>query len=188
MLPHGPKTWMWTYGGSYPGPTIVRPAGQDTKVTFINRLPQVGRRDHGPSARRPPRWQDDGQPNRFLIHHGGRRTYNYPLTDDGRPETEAFDWYHDHRMNETGRNNWYGLQGMFIINDKRERVRFPRGRYDLPLMVSDRSFTGQEPADRPVPRPHAIDVRQEGAAGASRRRRRSATRSWSTAGSRRTCT
>ena len=142
VLPHGPKTWMWTYGGSYPGPTIVRPAGHDTKVTFINRLPRRAgaitvhlHGDHHP-------WQDDGQPNRFLIRHGKQRTYDFPLTNDGRPETEAFDYYHDHRMNETGRNNWYGLQGMFIINDKRERqFHLPGGRYAVPLMVSARTFT-----------------------------------------------
>jgi spore coat protein A, manganese oxidase len=141
VLPHGPKTWMWTYGGSYPGPTIVRPAGKDTKVTFVNRLPKKAgaitvhlHGDHHP-------WQDDGQPDRFLIRHGGRRTYNYPLTDGGKPETEAFDWYHDHRMNETARNNWYGMQGMFIVTNKVEReFRLPTGSHDLPLMVSDRSF------------------------------------------------
>src|SRR4051794_6405978 len=32
MLPRGPKTLMWTYGGSYPGPTIRRPAGHRTRV------------------------------------------------------------------------------------------------------------------------------------------------------------
>jgi spore coat protein A len=142
VLPHGPKTWMWTYGGSYPGPTIVRPAGHDTKVTFLNRLPRragaITVHLHGDHHA----WQDDGQPDRFLIRHGGRRTYDYPLTDDGKPEPEAFDFYHDHRMNETSRNNWRGLQGMFIINDKRERpFDLPKGKYALPLLISDRSFT-----------------------------------------------
>jgi spore coat protein A, manganese oxidase len=150
VLPHGPKTWMWTYGGSYPGPTIVRPAGKDTKVTFINRLPASAgaitvhlHGDHHP-------WQDDGQPDRFLIHRGGKRTYDFPLTNDGRPETEAFDYYHDHRMNETGRNNWRGLQGMFIIHDKRERqFHLPSGRFDVPLMVSARSFTSTDQLRNP---------------------------------------
>ncbi len=31
VMAHGPKTSMWTYGGSYPGPTIVRRAGQATR-------------------------------------------------------------------------------------------------------------------------------------------------------------
>ena len=38
ILP-GRKTRMWTYGGSFPGPTIRRPAGQKTEVSFTNRLP-----------------------------------------------------------------------------------------------------------------------------------------------------
>jgi FtsP/CotA-like multicopper oxidase with cupredoxin domain len=142
VLPHGPKTTMWTYGGSYPGPTIRRPAGRDTKVTYINNLPRAAgaitvhlHGDHHP-------WQDDGQTDRFLIRHHGRRTYDYPLTDHGKPETEAFDWYHDHRMNETSRNNWHGLQGMFQVTDNREKqLRLPTGRRELPLMFSDRSFT-----------------------------------------------
>ena len=33
VLP-GAKTKMWTYGGSFPGPTIRRPAGEPTLVTF----------------------------------------------------------------------------------------------------------------------------------------------------------
>ena len=30
---------MWTYGGTFPGPTIRRPAGEPTQVTFDHRLP-----------------------------------------------------------------------------------------------------------------------------------------------------
>jgi FtsP/CotA-like multicopper oxidase with cupredoxin domain len=37
ILP-GPKTKLWTYGGSYPGPTIRRRAGRRTRVTFDHEL------------------------------------------------------------------------------------------------------------------------------------------------------
>ena len=30
---------MWTYDGSYPGPTIRRPAGEPTTITFRHQLP-----------------------------------------------------------------------------------------------------------------------------------------------------
>ncbi len=40
VLPDGPRTPMLTFGGTFPGPTIVRRAGQDTKVTYVNRLPR----------------------------------------------------------------------------------------------------------------------------------------------------
>ncbi|HEU5035341.1 MAG TPA: multicopper oxidase domain-containing protein [Mycobacteriales bacterium] len=154
VLPHGPKTMMWTYAGSYPGPTIERPTGRRTTVTFVNKLPAaVGditvhlHGDHHSSA-------DDGQPDSQLIKPGGRRTYTYPLTDGGKPERAAFDFYHDHRMDETGRNNWNGLQGMFITHDRFERrLPLPTGRYDVPLMVSDRSFDGQNQLQEPFPHP-----------------------------------
>ena len=35
----GRKTRMWTYGGCFPGPTIRRPAGERTAVTFLHELP-----------------------------------------------------------------------------------------------------------------------------------------------------
>ncbi|HWC35457.1 MAG TPA: multicopper oxidase domain-containing protein [Mycobacteriales bacterium] len=141
VLPHGPKTQMWTYGGSYPGPTIVRPAGHRTSVTFVNKLPHyVGditvhlHGDHHSSA-------SDGQPDSDLIKPGSRRTYVYPLTDHGKPEPPAFDFYHDHRMGFTTRNNWNGMQGMFEVTSAKEKsLHLPSGRYDVPLMVNDRSF------------------------------------------------
>jgi FtsP/CotA-like multicopper oxidase with cupredoxin domain len=158
ILPHGPRTPMWTYGGSYPGPTIRRPAGHDTRITFVDRLPKADGKltvhlhgDHHSSA-------SDGQPDGHLIRHDGRRTYNFPLTDHGKPERAAFDFYHDHRMNVTGRNNWHGLQGMFIIDDKRTRsLRLPHGRFDLPLQVVDRSFRADNRLTNPFPR-HASMV------------------------------
>lgn len=142
VMPTGPLTTMWTYGGSYPGPTIVRPAGRSTRVTFVNRLPTRDRLSvhlHGDHHA----YQHDGQPHRFLIRPGRSRTYHYPLTDAGRPAPASFLWYHDHRMDVTTRNNWMGLQGMFIVTDRRaRRLGLPTGRYDVPLMVSERSLDG----------------------------------------------
>ena len=140
IMPTGPLTTMWTYGGSYPGPTIVRPAGKDTKVTFVNRLPSRASLTvhlHGDHHR----YQDDGQPTRFLIPKGKARTYDFPLADGGQPEPAAFLWYHDHRMGATTRNNWLGLQGMFLVTDGwTKKLGLPSGRFDVPLMVSERSL------------------------------------------------
>ncbi len=140
VMPTGPLTTMWTYGGTYPGPTIVRRAGKDTKVRFVNRLPAPTRLSvhlHGDHHS----YQDDGQPTRFLIPPGKARTYDFPLLDGGRPEPAASLWYHDHRMGATTRNNWLGLQGMFLISDRwTKKLGLPTGRYDVPLMVSERSL------------------------------------------------
>ena len=142
VLPDGRRTPMWTYGGSWPGPTIRRPTGEHTSVTFVNRLPRSAgattvhlHGDHHAS-------QDDGQPTTFLVRHHRARTYEYPLTYGGRPEPSSFFFYHDHRMDKTSRNNWRGLQGMFIVDDPAERrLPLPKGDRDVPLLVADRSFT-----------------------------------------------
>lgn len=152
VLPHGALTSMWTYDGSYPGPTIMRPAGKDTKVTFVDRLPKSDgaftvhyHGDHHSSA-------NDGRPTTHLIGHGKQRTYDYPGIDNGRPEPAAFNFYHDHRMGFTTRNNWMGLQGMFITTDAKSRqLRLPSGKFDVPLMISERSFTSDNQLVRNFP-------------------------------------
>ena len=150
IFPTGPKTRMWTFGGTYPGPTIERPTGHDTKITFTNHLPKSAGSTtihfHGDHHT----WQDDGQPDRFLIGHGKSRTYDFPLTDHGKPETEATDFYHDHRMNLTARNNWHGLQGFFLVHSKQEQsLRLPSDDYDVPLMFTDRKFTADNQLTNP---------------------------------------
>jgi FtsP/CotA-like multicopper oxidase with cupredoxin domain len=165
ILP-GPKTRMWTYGGSFPGPTIRRPAGRRTEVTFHHQLPsEAGELTvhlHGGHNRT----QYDGQPggltashpkslycqvprglssrqsgNDLLIHPGERKTYAYDLREDGRPERAAMQWYHDHRLDHTARNIWRGLAGMWIVDDELDSLLpLPRGNRDIPLMIADRTF------------------------------------------------
>ncbi|HSU01659.1 MAG TPA: multicopper oxidase domain-containing protein [Nocardioides sp.] len=140
-LPDGPRTSMWTYDGTYPGPTIRRRGGRGTRVTVVNRLPRnagsMSTHLHG--DHHAP--EHDGQPTTYLIRRGASRTYDYPLTVDGRAEPGSFFWYHDHRMDRTARNNWRGLQGMFIVTDPpTPGLRLPSGSRDVPLMISERSF------------------------------------------------
>ena len=165
ILP-GRPTRMRTYGGTFPGPTIRRPAGHRTEVTFHHQLPSsVGELSvhlHGGHNRT----QFDGQPggltashprsfycdiprglspresgNDFLIEPGARKTYVYDLREDGRPERAAFQWYHDHRLDHTARNVWHGLAGMWIVDDELDAsLPLPSGERDVPLMIADRSF------------------------------------------------
>ncbi|MBW3608173.1 MAG: multicopper oxidase family protein [Actinobacteria bacterium] len=165
ILP-GRKTRMWTYGGSFPGPTIRRPAGVTTRVRFQHRLPrEAGELTvhlHGGHNR----CSEDGHPggltsaqpqslycdispglssaesgNDLLIFRGGERTYTYEQVEDGAPERSAFQWYHDHRLDRTARNIWRGLAGMWILDDELDAsLPLPRGSRDIPLMLADRSF------------------------------------------------
>jgi spore coat protein A, manganese oxidase len=165
ILP-GRRTKMWTYGGSFPGPTIRRPAGHRTEVTFHHLLPaaagELSVHLHGGHNRT----QFDGQPggltdshprsfycqiprglsprssgNDLLLEPGGRKTYVYDLREGGRPERAAFQWYHDHRLDHTARNIWRGLAGMWIVDDELDSsLPLPAGERDLALMIADRSF------------------------------------------------
>jgi FtsP/CotA-like multicopper oxidase with cupredoxin domain len=165
ILP-GQKTRLWTFGGSFPGPTIRRRAGRRTRVTFHHKLPEkVGELTvhlHGGHNRT----QFDGQPggltksqpaslycqiprdlspresgNDLLLEPGKRKTYVYDLAEDGRPERAAFQWYHDHRLDRTALHSWHGLAGMWIVDDDfDDSLPLPRGDRDLPLMIADRSF------------------------------------------------
>ena len=84
VLP-GKKTKMWTYGGSFPGPTIRRPAGERTEVTFVHSLPaKAGELTvhlhggpqpllRGRTARRADREPAAGAVLRHLLDAGARR-------------------------------------------------------------------------------------------------------------------
>jgi FtsP/CotA-like multicopper oxidase with cupredoxin domain len=140
ILP-GAKTRMWTYNGTFPGPTIRRPAGQTTTVTLVNKLPgaagELTLHNHGNHS--SP--ENDGQPDAFLATPaGGSVKYTYTGTEAGGNERGAFQWYHDHRMDVTGRNVWMGLAGMYIIDDPADPRTLPKGEFDVPLLIADRSF------------------------------------------------
>ena len=141
ILP-GAKSRMWTYNGSFPGPTIRRPTGQATTVTLVNNLPaaagELTLHNHGNHSTT----ENDGQPDAFLAASGGGSvTYTYTGKEAGGNERGALQWYHDHRMDVTGRNVWMGLAGMYIIDDPADPPTLPKGGFDVPLMLTDRSFT-----------------------------------------------
>jgi FtsP/CotA-like multicopper oxidase with cupredoxin domain len=136
----GPCTNMWTYRGTYPGLTIRRPTGQTTNVTFTNNLdPAAGAltvHNHGNHS--SP--ENDGQPDDFLIGTGESRTYTYTGLEDGVDERGTMHFYHDHRMDVTGRNVWMGLTGMYIVDDPADPATLPSGAFDVPLAIADRQF------------------------------------------------
>jgi FtsP/CotA-like multicopper oxidase with cupredoxin domain len=137
ILPGAP-TRMWTFNGTFPGPIIRRPSQQRTTVTLSNGLSEslTLHRHGGHQAS-----TEDGQPADELVAPGASRTYVYDLTEDGGGERAAMEWYHDHSFLRTGRNTWMGLLGLFIVDDGLDAsLGLPTGDYDVPLVVTDRSF------------------------------------------------
>ncbi|RZB15091.1 multicopper oxidase family protein [Streptomyces sp. F001] len=162
ILP-GLRTKAWTYGGTFPGPTIVSRSGRRTVVRHRNELDQPVvvhlHGGHTPAA-------SDGYPTSLILpangsydahraaqdmaggkhgmsmDHGtmdlaeGVRSYTYPLE-----QRAATLWYHDHRMGYTGASVWMGLAGFHLVHDEEEeRLPLPGGERDIPLMITDRSF------------------------------------------------
>lgn len=162
ILP-GVRTEAWTYGGSFPGPTLATRSGRAALVTHRNELP-VPTTTHLHGGHTPA--DSDGYPADLVLPVGtsedaarqmadmagmpgmsgmrhpagqnvvGERTYTYP----GRQRAATL-WYHDHRMGFTGPAVWYGLAGFHLVHDDEEAaLPLPHGERDLPLMIADRSF------------------------------------------------
>ena len=76
----------------------------------------------------------------FLIPPGASRTYTYEGIENGGNLRGRMQFYHDHRMDETGLNVWMGLTGLYIIDDPADPATLPSGNFDLPLVIADRQF------------------------------------------------
>jgi len=83
---------------------------------------------------------NDGQPDTLLVPTGGSRTYTYEGIEEGNNQRGKMQFYHDHRMDVTGRNVWMGLTGMYIVDDPADPSTLPSGQFDLPLAIADRRF------------------------------------------------
>ena len=68
---------------------------------------------------------NDGQPEDLLIPTGGSRTYIYDGLEGGGNQRGKMQFYHDHRMDVTGRNVWMGLTGMYIVDDPADPPTLP---------------------------------------------------------------
>ena len=85
---------------------------------------------------------DDGQVTgtNFLFEPGQSRTYTYEAIEDGQNERGAMQFYHDHRMGETGMTVWMGLTGLYILDDHADPTTLPSGEYERSLVIADRQF------------------------------------------------
>ena len=79
--------------------------------------------------------QFDGHPM-DIIPAGGTFDYHYPNDQDA-----ATLWYHDHAHGRTSRTLYYGLVGMYIVQDElEEQLNLPRDEYEVPIILGDHAF------------------------------------------------
>jgi spore coat protein A len=157
-----PATRVWGYNGTSPGPVIETRSRQSVSVEWVNALPQkhflpIDHNLHGAEkdkpevravvhvhgAKTPP--ESDGYPEDWYVT-GKSVTYSYP----NQQEPAAL-WYHDHAMGINRLNIYAGLFGLYIVRDNFEdNLHLPQGRFEIPLIIYDRSFRRDGSLDYPI--------------------------------------
>ncbi|WP_100010323.1 multicopper oxidase family protein [Lentibacillus sediminis] len=152
-------TRVWGYNRQFPGPTFDVNQGEQIQVKWMNHLPEkhilpvdksFHHLAHLPEVRTvvhlhgsETKPESDGYPEAWYTRNFKetgpvfkKEIYEYPNRQ--RPATL---WYHDHAMGITRLNVYSGLSGMYIIRNEQEKRRnLPEGKYEVPLMIQDRSF------------------------------------------------
>jgi FtsP/CotA-like multicopper oxidase with cupredoxin domain len=120
--------------GSYLGPIIRARRGQRVRIDLINELPEPTI-IHWHGLHVPD--DMDGHP-RHAIAPGERYVYEFTLLNRAGSY-----WFHPHPHGRTGEQVYRGLAGLFLVTDDEEAaLGLPAGAHDLPLIIQDRSFDG----------------------------------------------
>lgn len=161
-----PRTRVWTYNGSFPGPTIEVRRGHQLDVTWQNDIAggypvnavevPIQSLTTGPGRDGAPLRADIAAlPPWTVVHLHGARTNadNDGWTENGvlpdgvqlsrYPNDQAATtlWYHDHSMAVTSLNVFAGLMGMYLIRDDEEdALHLPHGKREVPLIICDRNL------------------------------------------------
>ncbi|MGW4468980.1 multicopper oxidase family protein [Nonomuraea sp. NPDC004354] len=164
-----PPTRLWTYAGSFPGPTIEVRRGQKVKVAWTNTIkdetvpvtavqvpagPTIPINQPGRDGA-TPRADVAAIPPWLAVHLHGAITNagNDGWSENGllAGEAEAVEylndqpctglWYHDHGMHVGTWTVFSGLLGAYLVRDEEEdALGLPAGRHEVPLILCDRNF------------------------------------------------
>jgi FtsP/CotA-like multicopper oxidase with cupredoxin domain len=78
----------------------------------------------------------DGYPEATYLPGDPPVTYAYPNNQQA-----GYLWFHDHALGITRLNVYMGLAGLYLLRDAVEdAISLPRGQYEIPLVIQDRSF------------------------------------------------
>lgn len=102
-------------------------------------------------------WWDHWYPNiraGFASTHKAGTTLNGLWCPGDWQETQSSLWFHDHRYDFTAQNVYKGLASFYTLfsddinldtDDETTGLRLPSGEYDIPMLITDKSFdtTGQ---------------------------------------------
>jgi spore coat protein A len=173
-----PPSTIWGYEGIYPGPTFDVMKDQTIMVKWVNNLPlkhflPIDHTLHGaidsPEVRTVVHLHganvdsdSDGHPDAWFTRHYAltghtfkRKIYKYT-----NHQQAATLWYHDHSLGITRLNVYAGLTGLYIIRDSLEnRLNLPAGKYEIPLLIQDRTFNEDGSLFYPDGPPFPVEVK-----------------------------
>jgi spore coat protein A, manganese oxidase len=150
-----PPSHLWSYGDSSTPILFEATTGEGVLIRWKNDLPathildvegpisDMANMNHAPETRvvthmhgaRVPS-VSDGYPTDWFVP-GANKLCFYP----NHQEATAL-WMHDHAMGMGRFNIYAGLMGWYLIRDAVEAgLNFPSGKYEIPLLIYDRSFT-----------------------------------------------
>lgn len=134
--------------------------GNDNQGFGINQISPHLHNAHNPhtSDGGPLRFYDSGTfwdhwyPNvraGFASTHPNGTTYNGLQCKGDWQETQSTLWFHDHRYDYTAQNVYKGLASFYTLysddinldtEDEKDGLRLPSGDYDIPILITDKSF------------------------------------------------
>lgn len=126
------KTDVLTFQGGLPNPTIRITRGDTFNLDLINNLadPTI---IHWHGLIVPE--EMDGHPL-SVISTNQTKHYHYLVNQNAGTY-----WYHSHPHGRTGEEIYYGLSGLYIVDDKQEEyLNLPKGEREVPLIIQDRRF------------------------------------------------
>lgn len=149
-----PPSRLFGYGATSAPILFEAQSNQGVLIDWVNELPP----EHFLPLDPPRPGMEHAPPTRISTHLHGARV---PSVSDGYPD----DWYgpgkrrlcyypngqdatalwcHDHAMGVSRFNVFAGLMGWYLLRDSFEQsLHLPSGKYELPLLIYDRSFTPQ---------------------------------------------
>lgn len=115
------------------GPTIRTNTGTNISIIFQNNLFEKSN-IHWHGLKIPANM--DGHPEDVV---NPASSFNYQFTINQRA---GLYWYHPHPNGATASEVFFGLAGLFIVNDAEESaLNLPSGIHEIPIVIQDKRFT-----------------------------------------------